>query len=315
MVQPRDRVVLVSANLAPDVSANVSGSEQQSRASPQTATADEDEALGLGLGPERRRWRERTFSDRDEDSSSSSSHLRPLFSTPKRTAIAAAAALGLATDVAQQVGLSFRSEEGVQLELYVDPTWVLHIQQLIFTFRLVRTVLAFSPSRLLDALNLQKRSRSRSRLLSRFGARSSDTAISRGLGAGSSPGPGPGPGVGARMSMLVVDGVPETEAETEASVEVRAGQLRLTSRTVCFSCSEPGAQARVSATAPERSHAGGATASNECESGACLPVFQAQAQAQALMPAGEPLHLALTGETWSLLYQNDRELLMQVSDL
>ena len=72
--------------------------------------------------------------------------------------------------------------------------------------------------------------------------------------------------------------------------------LRLASKTVSFSSSsEPGG-----ASVPERPHAGSGASAATAASGA------------PLLPAGEPLHLAFTGECWSLLYRHDRELLMQV---
>ena len=234
MVQARDRVVLVSAALAPDACVAV--------------------AAGAGAGEctdevlVRQRWRERHLSERDE----STSHLRPLFSSSES---------GSSAKRSTPTQLSFRSEEGVQLELYVDPTWV-------------RPLAVPSPSPDESSFTLLQRRSARSRWW-RLGAPSAS---------------------GARMALLA-DGDAGAAAAADAGGDAERGvHLRLASKTVSFSSSsEPGASL------PERSHAGsGASAATASAAGA------------PLLPAGEPLHLAFTGECWSLLYRHDRELLMQV---
>ena len=123
MVQPRDRVVLVSAALAPDACVAVAA----------PAAGDGDAAAAAEQVLVRQRWRERNFSERDD----SMSHLRPLFgasssSIAKRTA---------------PTQLSFRSEEGIQLELYVDPTWVCSLP--VHVLVLVLCTLTLTPDLLL----------------------------------------------------------------------------------------------------------------------------------------------------------------------
>ena len=238
MVQPRDRVVLVSAALAPDACVAVAA-----------AAGDSAEEVLV-----RQRWRERHFSERDE----STSHLRPLF---------ASSGSGIAKR-STPTQLSFRSEEGIQLELYVDPTWV------------CTGPLAAPPTKKARSLYLYSTANSQRRSSRRRWWRVRAPSAS-----------------GARMALFADgDAGAEAEAEAEAGGDAERGvHLRLASKTVSFSSS--------SASVPEgsRSHAGsGASAATAGAAGA------------PLLPAGEPLHLAFTGECWSLLYRHDRELLMQV---